>query len=143
MLHDLSARVLAGASYAKGATDTRTTGEQAVAAGQGVCQDHAHIFIGIARQLGVPSRYVSGYLLMDGQVEQEATHAWAEAHVEGLGWTGFDISNGISPDARYVRLATGRDYREAAPILGISYGAAMEETAVEVRVTQQQEAQQQ
>jgi hypothetical protein len=55
----------------------------------------------------VPARYVSGYLMMDDRIEQEATHAWAEAHVEGLGWVGFDMSNGISPDPRYVRVATG------------------------------------
>ena len=63
-----------------------------------------------ARALEVPARYVSGYLMMDDRVDQEATHAWAEAFVEGLGWVGFDISNGISPDPRYVRVATGRDY---------------------------------
>jgi transglutaminase-like putative cysteine protease len=81
-----------------------------------VCQDHAHIFIGAARAADIPARYVSGYLMMNDRIEQDATHAWAEAHVEELGWVGFDISNGISPDPRYVRVATGRDYRHAAPL---------------------------
>ena len=106
--------------------------------GSGVCQDHAHIFIGIARALDIPARYVSGYLMMDDRIDQEATHAWAEAHVEHLGWVGFDISNGISPDQRYVRLATGRDYRDAAPITGISIGATTRELSVQVAVERQQ-----
>jgi transglutaminase-like putative cysteine protease len=64
-----------------------------------VCQDHAHVFIGAARLLGVPARYVSGYLLMDASTAQDAGHAWAEAHVPGLGWVGFDPSNEICPDS--------------------------------------------
>jgi transglutaminase-like putative cysteine protease len=141
MLHELSARILKQVRYTKGTTDTRTTGEEACAAGQGVCQDHAHVFIGIARELGVPARYVSGYLMMR-RPEQDATHAWTEAWIEGLGWVGFDIANGISPDDRYVRVATGRDYRGAAPVLGISFGAITREVAVEVSVAQQQQEQQ-
>ena len=74
----------------------------------------------------IPARYVSGYLMMNDRIEQEATHAWAEAWVQGLGWVGFDVSNGISPDPRYVRVATGRDYRDAAPITGISFGPVAE-----------------
>ena len=75
----------------------------------------------------IPARYVSGYLMMNDRIEQEATHAWAEAWVQGLGWVGFDVSNGISPDPRYVRVATGRDYRDAAPITGISFGSVAEQ----------------
>lgn len=75
---------------------------------------------------------------MDGQDEQSATHAWAEAHVDGLGWVGFDVSNAISPDTRYVRVATGLDYTEAAPIAGHRYGVAGENMDVTLRVTQQQ-----
>ena len=88
--------------------------------------------------MGLPARYVSGYLRMDGQDEQSATHAWAEAHVEGLGWVGFDVSNAISPDTRYVRVATGLDYTEAAPVSGHRYGAATENMDVTLQVTQQQ-----
>ena len=102
-----------------------------------MCQDHAHIFIGAARALGIPARYVSGYLMMNDRIEQEAAHAWAEAQVDGLGWVGFDVSNGISPDPRYVRVATGRDYRDAAPVTGISFGAATEDLHVDVAVEQQ------
>ncbi len=136
MLHDLSARIISEVAYKTGTTSVHTTAEEAMTDGMGVCQDHAHIFIGAARALEVPARYVSGYLMMDDRVDQEATHAWAEAHVEGLGWVGFDVSNGISPDARYVRVATGRDYAEAAPVTGISYGAAEEDLHVALAVEQ-------
>ena len=74
---------------------------------------------------------------MDDRVDQEATHAWAEAFVDGLGWVGFDVSNGISPDPRYIRLATGRDYREAAPVTGITLGSATDHLHVDDAVAQQ------
>ena len=119
-----------------------TTAEQAITAGEGVCQDHAHIFISAARLLEVPARYVSGYLMMNDRVDQDATHAWAEAYVDDLGWVGFDISNGISPDPRYVRVATGRDYRDAAPVTGISFGTLAQALEVDVAVEQQQVVQQ-
>lgn len=140
-LHALSEAVRDKVAYTTGATDVTTTAEQALELGAGVCQDHAHVFIGAARCVGVPARYVSGYLMMNDRVEQDATHAWAEAHVDGLGWVGFDVSNGISPDARYVRLATGRDYRDAAPITGISFGATTESLQVDVAVEQQRSEQ--
>ena len=104
----------------------------------GFWQDHAQIFVGCARMLGIPARYVSGYLMMNDRVDQEASHAWAEAHIDGLGWVGFNVSNGISPDRRYVRVATGRDYREAAPVTGISYGGGESAMHVTLAVEQQQ-----
>ena len=136
-LHDLSRRVLEAVRYDIGHTDADTPAEDAMAAGHGVCQDHAHIFIGCARLLGIPARYVSGYLMMNDRIDQEAGHGWAEAHVEGLGWVGFDVSNGICPDARYVRVASGCDYREAAPVTGISYGTGDSVLAVSLAVEQQ------
>jgi len=138
-LHALSARIRDGVTYETGKTQVGTTAEEAAASGHGVCQDHAHIFIGAARLAGIPARYVSGYLMMNDRIEQEATHAWAEAHIDGLGWVGFDISNGISPDPRYVRVATGRDYRDAAPVTGISFGGTEQVLTVDVAVEQQQE----
>ena len=136
-LHALSAAIRDAVRYVTGTTDPTTTAEDAAAAGTGVCQDHAHIFIAAARLLGFPARYVSGYLMMDDRVDQEASHGWAEAHVDALGWVGFDVSNGVSPDARYVRLATGRDYGEAAPITGLVQGAGNEEMHVALAVEQQ------
>jgi transglutaminase-like putative cysteine protease len=137
-LHALSARIRDDVAYATGITAVGTTAEEAVAAGNGVCQDHTHIFLGAARAAEIPARYVSGYLMMNDRIDQEATHAWAEAHIDGLGWVGFDISNGISPDRRYVRVATGRDYRDAAPVTGISFGSTEQLLTVSVAVEQQQ-----
>lgn len=141
-LHALSERIRDRVTYTTGRTGVDTTAEEAVQLGHGVCQDHAQIFIGAARMHDIPARYVSGYLMMNDRIDQEATHAWAEAHVDGLGWVGFDISNGISPDPRYVRVATGRDYRDAAPITGITFGTNTQELHVDVAVEQQQNEQQ-
>ena len=135
-MHALMALIAGNIAYDTGATHVATSGEEAVAAGQGVCQDHAHVMIGIARHLGLPARYVSGYLLLDDRVEQEASHAWAEIHLEALGWVGFDASNGISPDERYVRIATGLDYSEAAPVSGLTYGGGPETLLVTLQVQQ-------
>ncbi len=137
-LHALSARICDQVEYQTDETGVNTTAEEAAANGKGVCQDHAHIFIGAAREAGIPARYVSGYLMINDRIEQDATHAWAEAHIDGLGWVGFDISNGISPDPRYVRVATGRDYRDAAPVTGISFGQAEQLLTVNVEVEQQE-----
>jgi len=137
-LHGLSRAVLDAVRYEAGMTNSETLAEEALAAGHGVCQDHAHIFIGCCRLAGIPARYVSGYLMMNDRIEQEAGHAWAEAHVDGLGWVGFDVSNGISPDPRYVRVATGRDYNEAAPVTGLVYGSGEHELRVVLEVEQQQ-----
>ncbi len=137
ILHALSAAILDRVAYETGTTTTDHTAEDALLAGHGVCQDHSHIFVAAARLLGFPARYVSGYLMLDDQVHQDASHAWAEAHVDGLGWIGFDVSNGISPDARYVRLATGLDYADAAPISGLRFGNhGTESLVVDIQVAQ-------
>lgn len=135
-LHRISAAILEQAPYRTGKTHASTTAEMALMAGHGVCQDHAHSMIAIARQLDYPARYVSGYLLMDGQVSQDASHAWCEVWTTPLGWVGFDVSNGISPDTRYVRVATGRDYLDAAPILGVRNGTGTENLHVALQIQQ-------
>lgn len=117
------------------ATSTHTDAAAAFADRRGVCQDLAQIFIAAARELGVPARYVSGHLLRrDGMDVQEAAHAWAEAHVAGLGWVSFDPANGISADEHYVRVAIGLDYRDAAPVSGARYGGGAETLSVGLRV---------
>ena len=135
-MHALSAAVLSAVRYDKGRTDAETPAEAVVEAGHGVCQDHAHVFIGACRLMNIPARYVSGYLLLEGGDDQEAGHAWAEAHLDHVGWVGFDISNGISPDERYVRVATGLDYKEAAPVSGMRFGESGEAMTVTVQVQQ-------
>jgi transglutaminase-like putative cysteine protease len=136
-LHALVTLVRDAVVYETGRTDAGTRAEEALEAGHGVCQDHAHIFLAAARLLGYPARYAGGYLRMAGLVDQDAGHAWAEAHVEGLGWVGFDVSNAISPDDRYVRVATGLDYRDAAPVSGLRFGEAAESMDVTIQVQEQ------
>jgi transglutaminase-like putative cysteine protease len=137
--HALSARIREIVPYETGATHSHTDAEEAIGIGAGVCQDHAHIFIAAARAMGAPARYVSGYLMTEGQVRHEAGHAWAEVHIDPLGWVGYDISNGISPDDRYVRVATGLDYGEAAPVTGVHLGAAEGEAlSVSIEIQPQQ-----
>ena len=135
-LHALSAAVLEALPYRAEDLDVHAAAEDAIARGHGVCQDHTHIFITAARKLGVPARYVSGYLHVDGEDVHPATHAWAEAHVDGLGWVGFDVSNSICPDERYVRVATGLDYFGASPASGLLYGHLSEKLIVSVIVEQ-------
>ncbi|MDJ0919843.1 MAG: transglutaminase family protein [Henriciella sp.] len=136
ILHQLSNRILEQVAYQSGNTDVQTTAEAALSQGNGVCQDHAHIFLSAARVLGFPARYVSGYLLLNDQIDQDASHAWAEAYVSGLGWVGFDVSNAVCPDERYVRIARGLDYRDAAPTTGYVVGAKQENLVVSLQVQQ-------
>lgn len=135
-LHALSAAILKAAPYQTGVTHSNTTAEDALAGGLGVCQDHAQIFVAAARAANVPARYVSGYLMMNETVNQDASHAWAEAHIESLGWVGFDVSNGYSPDERYARIAIGRDARDASPVEGLRIGPADETLIVSLQVQQ-------
>ena len=137
-LHALSTAISERVTYAGGTTDATTTAEEALAGGRGVCQDHAQIFVACARLLGHPARYVSGYLALDDRVAQDATHGWAEALVDGIGWVGFDPSNGISPDERYVRIAAAPDSDACAPVRGLTRGAATERLDVSVQVQAQQ-----
>jgi transglutaminase-like putative cysteine protease len=136
-LHRLMNAVRDRIAYRLGATETTTTAAEALARGSGVCQDHAHLFIAAAKCLGIPARYVSGYL-WTGEQEQnlEASHAWAEAYVTDLGWVGFDASSRICPTEAYIRTSVGLDYWAAAPVRGIRRGEASETLAVKVRVQQ-------
>lgn len=118
-------------------THTATTAAEAFALRRGVCQDITHIFVAAARSLGIPARYVGGHFRrVDGVTSQEAGHAWAEAHIENLGWVGFDPTNGISTTDAHVRVAVGLDYLGAAPVRGTRYGGAGETLTVAVRVAQ-------
>ena len=132
-MHALMGTIHETVAYQPGETASDTTAERALEMKQGVCQDHAHILVAAARNLGIPARYVSGYLLME-TAEQTASHAWAEVHLHGLGWVGFDAANNICPDARYVRLSTGLDYQDAAPISGMVVGKAAETMRVSITV---------
>ena len=137
LAHALSGLVSDAIAYRPGVTHLNTTAAEALALGEGVCQDHAHALIALARTRGLPARYVSGYLYADADgAPHEAAHAWAEIHVGGLGWVGFDAANRTCPDDRYVRTGSGLDARDAAPIRGVraSTGMGAEEMDVTVAV---------
>ena len=140
LAHQLSAAVAAAIAYRPGVTEAHTTAAEALALGEGVCQDHAHALIAAARSRDLPARYVSGYLhaTADGE-PHESAHAWAEVHVEGLGWVGFDPANRCCPDERYVRLGSGLDAQDAAPIRGIRAGRGGENLGVTVQVEEMEQ----
>lgn len=133
--HAMARAVREAIVYTPGITESSTTAGEAFEAGRGVCQDQTHALIAVARALGMPGRYVVGYLhaSADGSSHQ-ASHAWAELFVDGLGWVGFDAANGCCPDEKYVRLGSGLDSIAAAPIRGVARGRGTEEMSVEVRV---------
>lgn len=135
LLHRLMTAIRAAVRYEIGQTHAATTASEALAAGIGVCQDHAQVFVSAARTLGIPARYVSGYLAPEGDLPVEASHAWAEAFVEGLGWVAFDVANGIAASNRHLRLAIGLDYRDAAPVRGVRRGGDEETLEVDLDVT--------
>jgi transglutaminase-like putative cysteine protease len=138
-LHHLLEGIATRVVYVTDTTHSGTSAAEAFAAGQGVCQDHAHILIAAARRLKIPARYVTGYLHVEGEESAVAHHAWAEAYVDSLGWVGFDPANHICPTERYVRLACGFDAASAAPITGARRGGGTESLSVDVIVRQQQQ----
>jgi transglutaminase-like putative cysteine protease len=138
-LHRLLEAVNTTIKFDTAPTTSATTALEAFKMRTGVCQDLTHIFISAARSLGIPARYVGGYLWRaDGQrqQQQEAGHAWAEAHVPNLGWVGFDAANGVSPTEAHVRVAVGLDYLGAAPVRGSRTGGPTENLNVSVAITQ-------
>ncbi|MEA1833264.1 transglutaminase family protein [Methylobacterium durans] len=138
-LHRLLGAVCDAMAFEPGPASASSTAAKAFANGKGVCQDLAHVFIAGARHLEIPTRYVSGYFRReDGEIEQKAGHAWAEALVPDLGWVGFDPSNAIGTTEGYVRVATGLDYLGAAPIRGSRTGGGTETLDVRLRVEQAQ-----
>ncbi len=133
-LGDLVDALLERMPYERGVTSVTSTAAQALAGGKGVCQDHAQVFVAASRLLGVPARYVSGYLHSDGG---DSSHAWAEAWI-GQRWQVFDVSNARHPLGALVKLAVGIDYLDACPVRGVRLGGGEErlEALAEVRATQ-------
>ncbi|WAC73965.1 transglutaminase family protein [Roseateles sp. SL47] len=128
--------------YIRGFTDAATPAAEAFASGRGVCQDHAQVFACCARLLGLPARYVSGYLATDA--EHVASHAWTEVRLPdggatfpeatAGGWLGYDISNQCLADSRHVKLAIGADYLDACPVRGVRLGGGTETMRAQVLV---------
>lgn len=136
-LHGLMRSLHEEVAFDTEATAVTGAASEAFAIKSGVCQDLSHIFVAMARRLGVPARYVSGHLARgDGQIDQEAAHAWAEAYVPTLGWVGFDPANGVCPTDAYIRVAIGLDYLDAAPVRGARTGGGEESMIVRLRVAE-------
>jgi transglutaminase-like putative cysteine protease len=124
--------------YEPGATDVRTSATEAVAQGKGVCQDFAHVSLVLLRALGIPARYVSGYLHPSPEAELGQTvigqsHAWVEWWCGT--WFAWDPTHGVVPGERHVVLARGRDYADVAPLRGIYHGAPAVALEVQVELT--------
>lgn len=139
-VNNLMKAIIERVPYEKGSTDVATTAANAFALGKGVCQDHVHIFITCCRALGVPARYVSGYLFTaDGS--QLVSHPWADVWLDNKGWMSLDVCNGANTGDGHVRLASGLDYRDACPISGSRVGGGEEKMTVNVSVNQMQQQQ--
>ena len=121
-------------AYTPGATTVKTAADEALGAGRGVCQDFAHLMIAACRFLGLPARYVSGYVFAPRRGTAAASHAWTDVFVAGHGWLSLDPTHGTVQSDHYVRLATGRDYADVPPTRGIYKGAGKEDMAVDVSV---------
>ena len=138
MLTDVAAGINASFDYVKKSTAVNSPIEVSLESRQGVCQDFSHIMIAVVRRLRIPCRYVSGYLYHDelhhDRSAEGATHAWVEALVPGLGWVGFDPTNGVIAGNRHIRTAVGRDYADVPPTIGTMKGRAETELQVRVRV---------
>jgi transglutaminase-like putative cysteine protease len=136
-LHLLLDQLHEDMAYDTDPTHTSTTAAEAFGLKRGVCQDLTHVFIAAAREVGVPGRYVGGYVYRtDGIVAQDAGHAWAEAYVPDIGWVGFDPANGMCPTDAHIRVAVGLDYLGASPVRGTRYGGGSEDLAVRIQVEQ-------
>lgn len=137
-LQQLNAKLFECLQYLPGSTSVESPIEQILTTRQGVCQDYTHVMLAIARRWGIPARYVSGYLYMTGQqyeqVASNATHAWVECLLPTLGWVGFDPTNCSNRDARHVRIAVGRDYRDVPPTRGTRQGGGNTDLDVVVKV---------
>jgi transglutaminase-like putative cysteine protease len=119
-------------AYEPGTTDVTTIANQVLALGRGVCQDHAHLYLACARGLGVPARYVSGYLYTEA--EHAASHAWVDVWLDNVGWTSVDITNRQFASDCHCRLAVARDYDSASPVRGVRNGGGEETMTVSVQV---------
>jgi transglutaminase-like putative cysteine protease len=130
--------------YVKGATHVHSSIEDSLAIGAGVCQDFAHLLLGVLRMRGIPARYVSGYLVpgngtspdlrQQDVIGGQASHAWAEFLLPSGAWVSLDPTLGKPVGLRHIRVAYGRDYGDVAPVRGVYKGRAGQQLSVDVRV---------
>jgi len=124
-------------TYDKQATTVRSGIDESIRLRAGVCQDFAHVLIALSRLIGIPARYVSGYLFSgeEGSVlGAEASHAWCELYLPPHGWVGIDPTNGVLIDDRFAKVGVGRDYNDVSPVRGVYKGASRSTMSVNVEM---------
>ena len=132
----LAEAVLGAVRYKSGASDVQDSAAVAFESGEGVCQDHAHVYIASARAMGMPARYVSGYIYT-GDANDAASHAWVDVWLGSeLGWQSMDVTHTRPAVRTYCRLAVGRDYLDAAPVRGVRQGGGGEKMEANVLVAE-------
>lgn len=139
----LAEAVFDAVRYKSGTSDVQDSAAVAFKSGEGVCQDHAHVYIASARSAGIPSRYVSGYLFT-GDSSDAASHAWVDVWLGAeIGWQSIDVTHKRPAVRTYCRLAVGRDYLDAAPVRGVRQGGGGEKMEANVLVAESAQQQQQ
>ena len=129
--------------YKPGTSDVQDSAAVVFKSGEGVCQDHAHVYLAAARAAGIPARYVSGYLYT-GDTSDAASHAWVDVWLGAdLGWHSLDVTHQCPAVRTYCRLAVGRDYLDAAPVRGVRHGGGGEKMEAKVQVAESAQQQQQ
>ena len=118
-------------TYESRSTHVHTHMREALEDRRGVCQDFAHVLLGLCRTLKIPALYVSGYLATE---QASATHAWTEVYIPGVGWQGLDPTHNCQPDETYVKIGVGRDYADLPPVSGTYKGTTERKMTVEVRI---------
>jgi transglutaminase-like putative cysteine protease len=132
----LAEAVFGAVRYKPGTSDVQDSAAAAFKSGEGVCQDHAHVYIASARAVGIPARYVSGYLYT-GDSSDAASHAWVDVWLGAeLGWQSMDVTHKRPAVRTYCRLAVGRDYLDAAPVRGVRHGGGGEKMEANVLVAE-------
>jgi transglutaminase-like putative cysteine protease len=139
LAEEINRRLPQRLTYERNSTRVDSPASSVVAQGSGVCQDFAHVMLGLLRQLRIPCRYISGYRYNPEQGEHETSHAWVEAYVLESGWCGFDPSRGSRVDESYVTNCVGRDYADCPPTRGVYRGVEQAELryAVQIRPAEQ------
>jgi len=127
-------------TFQSGETDVCTTASESFLKRQGVCQDYAHVYLALAHSIGLPARYVSGYLYT-ADTEHVVSHAWVEVWIKDY-WWGLDVSNGVEAGHHHLKLAVGLDYLEACPIRGTRTGGGGETMEANARVQMMDQQQQ-
>ncbi|MBX9784901.1 MAG: transglutaminase family protein [Chitinophagaceae bacterium] len=136
LVQECSAYIFQNFKYIKGITTIETTVDEILDHRSGVCQDFAHVLLKLLRTLGIPSRYVSGYICpnKNGMRGEGATHAWVEAFIPGYGWAGIDPTNNVWVTNHHVKLAVGRNFNDCTPVKGTFKGISRQTLSVYVSV---------